>query len=242
MARPRKKPDYDSDKMTKQFIEAITDSYLHPAQGEEAPDDSEHKQLKLVAEEFSITPLKVRKLLITSGAYEMPISREVNRLHREGKSLTEIQEATGLKRASVHSYLPYSKVVYKMEDATVTAERIRKYRIRKELVEKLKNVMEVGDTEKIKNRLWEVLLEFQGYPFCTAKGLRFYYTVKGDDLFFTRKTKSVTRATVNMTLEKALELQRQGIRISGPKKLGTFGASYLFAIFQRVGIIDVAEK
>jgi Zn-dependent M32 family carboxypeptidase len=98
-----------------------------------------------------MTRLKVRKLLITAGVYETPISGEVNRLHRQGKTIAEIQEATGLKRASVHSYLPYSKAIYKLEEASVTSERIRKYRSRKQAVEVLKKALETGKHEGIVN-------------------------------------------------------------------------------------------
>ena len=85
MARPKKKPTYDSDQMAQQIMEAVTDAYLNPPQGTE--DDTGHMQLKQLAEEFSMTPLKVRKLLITTGAYQTAISKAVNALFREGKSV-----------------------------------------------------------------------------------------------------------------------------------------------------------
>ncbi len=237
--RPRRKPDYDAENIRSQLIETIADSYLNPAAGEEASEDPEHRQLKLIAEEFSMTRLKVRKLLITAGVYETPISREVNQLHQQGKTIIEIQEATGLKRASVHSYLPYTKAIYKLEDASVTAERIRKFRSRKQSVEVLKKVIETGNKSEVEAALWNTLILFQEYPFSTAKGLRFYYTIKGNEIFFTRKEKSITRATVKLALEKAMELQEKGIKITGPKKLGCFGASYLYPIFVRICVIGM---
>ena len=85
MARPKKKPEYDSDQMAQQLMEAVTDAYLNPPQGTE--DGTGHMQLKQLAEEFSMTPLKVRKLLITTGAYQTAISKAVNTLFREGKSI-----------------------------------------------------------------------------------------------------------------------------------------------------------
>ena len=63
MARPKKKPEYDSDQMAQQIMEAVTDAYLNPPQGME--DDAGHMQLNQLAEEFSMTTLKVRKLLIS---------------------------------------------------------------------------------------------------------------------------------------------------------------------------------
>ena len=35
MARPKKKPEYDSDQMAQQLMEAVTDAYLNPSQGTE---------------------------------------------------------------------------------------------------------------------------------------------------------------------------------------------------------------
>lgn len=239
MARPKKKPEYNSAEIAKQIVEAVTDAYLNPT--EDAADEQGHTYLNLLAEEFSMTPIKIRKLLITSGAYETPTSIAVNKLHQEGKTVKEIQQIMGLSSASVNGYLPYNKTIYKMEEATLTAERLRKYRLRKSAVEKLQADIDVKDMTIVCETLWETLMLFAGYPFLTAKGLRYYYTIKGNEMFFTRKEKSVTRATVNMALQAAINLQKDGIRITGPKMLGCFGASYLYPIFKRIGVISISD-
>ena len=74
----------------------------------------------------------------------------------------------------------------------------------------------------------------QGCVFLTAKGLRFTYKIKGGEMFINRKAKSITQATVFMAFWKAAEL---GGEVAGPKKLGTFGASYLYPVFVRIGVI-----
>lgn len=239
MARPRKKPEYNSAEIAKQIVEAVTDAYLNPT--EDAADEQGHTYLNLLAEEFSMTPIKIRKLLITSGAYETPTSTAINKLYQEGKTVKEIQQIMGLSSASVNGYLPYNKTIYKMEEATLTAERLRKYRLRKSAVEKLQADLDVKDMTIVCETLWETLALFVGYPFLTAKGLRYYYTIKGNEMFFTRKEKSVTRATVNMALQAAINLQKDGIRITGPKMLGCFGASYLYPIFKRIGVISISD-
>ena len=76
----------------------------------------------------------------------------------------------------------------------------------------------------------------------TAKGLRFHYSIKGNEIYFSRKEKSVTRATANIALEKTVELQRKGVVITGPKMLRCFGASYLYPIFIRIGVIQNGDK
>ena len=53
-------------------------------------------------------------------------------------------------------------------------------------------------------------------------------------MFVNRKSKSITQATVFMAFRKVQEL---GGAITGPKKLGTFGASYLYPVFVRIGIV-----
>lgn len=78
------------------------------------------------------------------------------------------------------------------------------------------------------DRLWEVMELYEDFPFYTMRNLEFTYIIKGNEMFVDRKEKSITKATVGMALGKALEL---GGIVSGPKKLGTFGASYLYPIF-----------
>ena len=68
--------------------------------------------------------------------------------------------------------------------------------------------------------------------FLTAKGLKFTYKMKGGEMFVSRK--SITQATVFMAFRKAQEL---GGVVAGPKKLGTFGVSYLYPVFVRIGVI-----
>ncbi len=158
-------------------------------------------------------------------------------LYRSGKNAKEIQAATGLSTASVNGYLPYRKTVYNQEKSTLSAERLRKFRRRRKAVMKVKEAMKGNTWKPINDAVWNALVEFEGYGFQTAKGLRYTYTVKGNELFFSRKEKSVTRASVEMALKTAMELQKSGAEIRGPKMLRCFGASYLYPIFIRFGVI-----
>lgn len=111
-------------------------------------------------------------------------------------------------------------------------------KLRAESLLKLKNAMKQPDQEA-GDILWDTLILFQKEPYHTAKGLDFTFTIKGNEMFVTRKDKSITRATVMMSFRKAMEL---GGCVSGPKKLGTFGASYLYPVFQRIGVIKDIDK
>ncbi len=234
LARPKKHRKTNTDDLITQLIEAVTDMYVNPP--ENTADENGHMYLNLLAEEFSMTPIKVRKLLITSGVYQTDISMRINDLYKSGKTIKEIQEIVGLSAASVSGYLPYQKTVYNLEVSTDVANRLRKYRNRKAMVDKLAAEVEL-ETEHRKDLLWETIAAFEDYPFKTAKGLRYYYTVKGNELFMSRKEKSITRATVNIAFQTALRLQVDGIQITGPQMLECFGASYLYPIFKRLGVI-----
>ena len=143
----------------------------------------------------------------------------------------------GLSRASVHSYLPYTKIPYKLDELSANAERIRLYRERKQKCEEFRSSLPAlagQSKQEQEDALWSMLIYLQGCVFLTAKGLKFTYKIKGGEMFVNRKSKSITQATVFMAFWKAMEL---GGVVAGPKKLGTFGASYLYPIFVRLGVI-----
>lgn len=169
--------------------------------------------------------------------FSSDICDQVLELSKSGKSVLEIQKITGLSRASVHSYLPYSKIVYNAVDMSVNAERIRLYRGRKEAVHNFRKHMKEsgGVTDILVEELWKVIAVFEKYPFYTMKGFRFTYHVKGNEIFVSRKEKSITRSSVILAMKKAIELQNQ---VKGPKQLETFGASYLYPIFVKIGLIE----
>lgn len=195
-----------------------------------------------IGEACAIHPLKVRKLLITAGIYENSVSREIAALWKEGRSAREIQEQLGLSPASVHSYLPYSRVDYGVE-GTLNQEREQRIQTRRQAREALAKdtSLQEGDVSSLDQRLWDTMEAFQGVSFSTAKDLRFTYSIRGNEMFVSRKDKSITKATVLLAFHRAIDLQRNGRKITGPKMLGTFGASYLFPIFLQLGVIDTGR-
>lgn len=95
-----------------------------------------------------------------------------------------------------------------------------------------------GQMRRLQDLVWNALVQQQGNLFYTAKGLDFTYRVKGNEIFVSRKAKSVTRMTVDIAVEKAVMLCRTGTEVKGPKKLGCFGASYLYPVFLKLGIFQ----
>ena len=201
-------------------------------------DDDTAPGLNAVAAEFGITSLKARKLLITAGVYSTALSRQIAEIHSDGAKIEQMMKITGLSRASVHSYLPYTKIPYNLAELSVNADRIRLYRERKRRCEEFCSKRSVLSENEQEAELWSLLTCLQGCAFLTAKGLRFTYKIKGGEMFVNRKSKSITQAAVFMAFRKAVEL---GGVVAGPKKLGTFGASYLYPVFVRIGVIGMSH-
>ena len=78
----------------------------------------------------------------------------------------------------------------------------------------------------------------RGRTFTTAKGLQFTVTLAG------QRAVRFPQAQVHHTGDgmraymRLLELQARGEVVDGPRRLGTFGASYLYAIFIAVGVLQ----
>ena len=230
--RPRKKPDYDRDEAIKEQLKTAVDLVGEPF------DDRKERSadaltLRELADAMQMTPLKIRKILITAGYYSTEMSRKIQVMCAQGCSLKQIMDNTGLKKASVNAYLPYKKGIYMMSCPTLNAEGGRLYRKRKVAYKKLLDNVASDDIE---NYLWDAIVAFADYPFKTENGLSMKYTVRGGEIFFNRKEKSVTQATVMRAFHQARTIQESEGCVSGPKKLGTFGASYLYPVFLRIGV------
>ena len=84
--------------------------------------------------------------------------------------------------------------------------------------------------------VWKRLCDCEGQTFKTLAGLEFSFSVRGYELFFDRKAKSITLASVMQGYRIAKKLVDSGVIIKGPKQIGTFGASYLLPLLQKLGV------
>ena len=134
MSRPLQKPSYNKYKITQELLEQIAEAFGTPYDDRDCAE--KHKpSLREVAEAFGIAPIRMRKLLITAGVYSTTLSREIAAYMESGMSVEEIGRRTHLSRASVHSYIPYSKTVYKLPERSTDAERTILYRKRQNMVQ-----------------------------------------------------------------------------------------------------------
>lgn len=236
--RPKKKPEYDKTEKIQEELEKAVALFAEPYDDREERDP-DAPSLNEVARRLGTTTIRTRKMLITAGYYSTEASRKVQKLHDAGMDMQRIMQETGYKEASVYSYLPYSKGVYNLADPTLCAEQNRLFRKRKAACISLQEHLDDNEAEMY---LWQAIEIFENYLFQTANGFPLRYTIRGGEIFFTRKEKSVTKATVMQAFLKVREIQKQEGFVSGPKKLGTFGASYLYAVFLRIGVCKKAPE
>lgn len=228
--RPPKK-DYDPEVLMRELIDTVSEIYRTT------------REIKATALELSLPPNKVKKLLITGNALSYPETKQIQDLMRQGKTMVEIQHMMGLSYSALHTYLPYSKVIYKMSEISQNAERVKAYKARKSAVDTLMAAPTDG-------HLWDCIIAFQNYPFHTVSGLPFSYTLKvgknGEytkELFIDRRenSKSLAWSSVRMAFERALE--QQGTVFTRPKELADIrGVSYTFSLLWRFGMISVPEE
>ena len=129
MGRKQKHPEHAAE--SQRLMNALLDEVVALWRGQESPE------LKAIAEEISLSPAKLRKLLITAGErdhttyFSSPTADMILKLSREGKSVKEIMDQTGLSYTSVQGYLPHKKIIYSLDTMSAECERIRRFRARR---------------------------------------------------------------------------------------------------------------
>lgn len=136
MARPKKKNSNPQQSMEVLLANTVA-SYGIPYDDRDGERDSELPSLHTVADQLGTTVLRVRKLLITAEYFSTAVSRQVQQMIAEGNSVEAVMRVTGLKRASVYSYLPYVGLAFNLDQTTVNADRHRLFRKRLKAVEAL---------------------------------------------------------------------------------------------------------
>lgn len=84
--------------------------------------------IKETAKSFRFSNQKVRKILITEGAFESEASRTINDMYTKGYSIDGISRKLNISKTCVNSYLPYTKGVYNSDTPTKNALNIKRYR------------------------------------------------------------------------------------------------------------------
>ena len=236
--RKKRKPEHNAGKKLKEQLDAAVVLY------------NSEMSLQAIADALSLTPIKVRKLLITAGVYESDTAKLVQQTFnafRETQNystaVTSTMAALRLSRPSVTSYLPYEKGVYFPEEADAAnistgAERQRHYRA----VVALKK-------DPCEENLWKCVVAFREYKFKTLSGLLFTYKLKkGREDEFTKElwidrregSKSLAWSSVMLAYHN---IGKIGAVVDRPKALGDIrGVSYIYGMFYRFGLINVPDR
>ena len=117
--RKKLKPDFDPEEIRDYLIEDVCFEY------------DQGLSIRAIAKKMEISPIKVRKILITGGRFSSEFSSQVDLLYKDGKTVVEIAEIMDTTTANINSYLPYERIIYKMSERSVEADRQQRYRDRK---------------------------------------------------------------------------------------------------------------
>lgn len=86
--------------------------------------------IRETAEAFGLSAAKIRKILITGGAYDTEMYRAVRDAAAEGLTAEQIGEKLGIRPVTARSYLPYERVIYNLPERSVNADRLVRFRER----------------------------------------------------------------------------------------------------------------
>ena len=77
---------------------------------------------------MSVKDLKIRKILVTGGCYNTELYHQIKTLREQGMDVEEIARKLGKTEGTIQSYLPYEKVIYMLEERSVIADRLRRFK------------------------------------------------------------------------------------------------------------------
>ena len=141
------KPGYNSDEIQGQLVDKVckyfgrvygdAEQERHQALRGHRPGDEAWQKIMQglptineTAKEFHVTPAKIRKILVTGGCYNTELYRRIKELRKQGMDVEEIAEKLGKTKGTIQSYLPYEKVIYMLEERSVNADRVRRFKER----------------------------------------------------------------------------------------------------------------
>ena len=256
MGRQKRYPD--AEKSINAFYASVSEAYNHPGADEKSRDG--RKPQAFLAEEFGISRLKVRKILITTGDVEYPETKRIQELLARGMKKQDVCEYLNMAISTLNSFLPYEKGVYNLTDVSIYAESSRIYRERKAAVHALQ-------TDPSPYTLWHCICLFAGYPFVTSEfgdqvGIKFKYDIcaagdtgrrhdvaagtekaeSGDELLIIRaagekQEKKIHRNSFEDALKTVLDHRKKGEEITDPEQFNVEGAGYIYSMYKRFGVV-----
>lgn len=90
--------------------------------------------------------------------------------------------------------------------------------------------------EEFYDLLWDTICAFQNVPFFCKGSESYTYVVHDDELELKGLNKVFCRNALNYSADKALFLRQHQSHVDRPERLGTIGASYIYPLFEKLGI------
>ena len=138
------KPGYDAKKEQNELIQKVCEYFGRVYDDRDAERmkelrgcrDPEKKRelsdkkptLNDTAKHFGINAQKVRRILVTGGLYRTSQAVEILEMFEKGCSVNEIAELLEKTPNLITSYLPYKKGIYKLENRSVNADRLQRFK------------------------------------------------------------------------------------------------------------------
>ena len=161
MGRYKNNPNYDSIVLSRKLMDSLVYDYNHPRAGEVVPSTGKMQITKL-AKKHNLSVLKVRKLLITTGELKTELSLRVQKLRLAKKSIDEIVKETGYSKATINGSEPYSRIIYKMDEVSPNAIRMKRHREKVKAEKAL--VMFLPALQKVDVPRWEMTNIIRAVP------------------------------------------------------------------------------
>ena len=106
------------------IISAVCSFYGRPYK----QDDTARPTIRDTAVKFGLSPMKVRKILITGGLFRTEETDEIQQLYATGHTIKEIAGIKNISTASVNASLPYGKTMYGLDVRREDAIKVMQWR------------------------------------------------------------------------------------------------------------------
>lgn len=117
--RKKLKPDLNLEEIQQSVIDEVVSQF------------QSGMSMRKIATGLSMSAMKVRKILITAGAFTSQQQKNIEELYKGGYNIEEIADIFHMSQSSVYSYLAYETVMYNLDEKSVNADRQARYRERK---------------------------------------------------------------------------------------------------------------
>ncbi|MBR1683584.1 MAG: helix-turn-helix domain-containing protein [Clostridia bacterium] len=135
----------------REFMNEVVSYFKTTMDEESVPGGS----IRKTALHFNLTRTKVQKILVTTGVYSTPQTREIQHLREEGMAVKEIARRMNVSQATVSASLPYTTVFHGTAEPNEHTQAVRAYRAYEKAQVKRANAKATDRTENANEKAIE---------------------------------------------------------------------------------------